>query len=96
MKLAAVLVALALAVPATSHAQVFRGEPTTAKAKPKAKAKAKAKPKRAKARPRAEPAAEAAPPEAEAEVAAAKPGKSRARNVDKVAETDVVVIIDGE
>lgn len=92
MKLAALLVALAFAaVPAQSEAQAFRSKPTAkAKAKPK-KSKAKPKKSKAKARPEAEVS------ETTEAAATDEPTISSSKTrQDKVSETDVVVIIDGE
>jgi hypothetical protein len=89
MKLAALLIALALAAPSQSYAQVFRSEP--AKTAKKSKAKKAKKAKKSKARPREVREEEAAPEEEAAVVSTRSKGRT-----DKVAENDVVVIIDGE
>lgn len=96
MKLAALLIALAfVAVPAHSEAQVFRSQPTAKKAK--AKPKAKARPKKAKSRPAPVEEDESSDAEETSEpVATTKPSTSKSQRQDKVSETDVVVIIDGE
>jgi hypothetical protein len=95
MKLAALLIALAFIAPSQADAQVFRGGPAkpakTAKAAP-AKT-AKAKPKKAAKKPakaRAKPV-EAAPDEEDSITQTS----SKTRSQDKVAENDVVVIIEG-
>lgn len=95
MKLAALLIALAFIAPSLADAQVFRGGPAkpakTAKAAPKA---AKAKPKKAAKKPAR--AAKAKPVEdAPDEEEAITQTSSKTRSQDKVAENDVVVIIDG-
>lgn len=96
MKLAALLIALAFIAPSQADAQVFRGGPSKpAKAAPAKTAKtAKAKPKKAARKPakaRAKPVQDA-PDEEEAITQTS----SKTRSQDRVAENDVVVIIDGE
>jgi hypothetical protein len=83
MKLAAVLIALALAAPAESQAQVFRSEATM-------KAKGKKAPKAQKAR-RSRNKTQAAPK------APKTSAKSRSEGKDSsLSDSDVVVIIEGQ
>ncbi len=101
MKLAALLIALAFIAPSQADAQVFRGGPSKpakaapAKTKTAKTAKAtKAKPKKAAKKPakaRAKPVEDALDEEESVTQTSSKP-----RSQNKVAENDVVVIIEGE